>query len=484
MGITGNKTMTIASSFRLVDKNTLENIHEATLDILSHTGIVFQSQECLKIFKNHGARVQGETVFIPPDMVEKAIASAPNTFQWEGRNPENNIVVGKGQEGIHVSLNNGPIYIQDQDNGRRLGTKADLINLYKLAQHSKVCNINGQIPVEPSDVTHPLRYLDIFRQLLIHTDKPLFGYVGTQKEVGQMFDMIKISMGGGDDVLEKKRIGVSLNPLSPLRYDEIPCETLLAYAKHGQPIMVLVCAMAGVTAPVNPMGTVTLQNAEILAGLVLSQLINPGTPFIYSPASAIPNMRTAAYVTGSPQSTLINMVGIQLARELYDIPSRCMAGLTDAKEVDCQAGYETMQNYLMLAMAGVNMVNECYGILDAIMTVSYEKFIIDDEIMARAALATGGINNFDADYSKKMIQDMGHGGSYLMHPSTMQQCRNFWTPSVSTSDSYDDWQKKGGKDVVTRANETYKEILSQCPDKMVSDDIDQDLERYIEDQRA
>ena len=99
-----------------------------------------------------------------------------------------------------------------------------------------------------------------------------------RKEVGQMFDMIKISLGGGDEVLAQKRIAVSLNPLSPLRYDEIPCETLLAYAKLGQPIMVLVCAMAGVTAPVSPMGTVTLQNAEILAGLVLSQLVNPGTP--------------------------------------------------------------------------------------------------------------------------------------------------------------------------------------------------------------
>lgn len=472
--------MNIASNFRLVNKTTLENIHGATLDILNNTGIVFQSRECLDIFKKHGARVQGETVFIPAEMVEKALATVPSSFEWAARNPDNNLNVGKNQDGIHVSFNNGPIYIQDQDHGRRLGTMEDLVNLYKLAQHSRVCNINGQIPVEPSDVTHPKRYLDIFRQLLTHTDKPLFGYVGTQKEVGEMFDMIKISMEGGDDVLNQQRVAVSLNPLSPLRYDEIPCETLLAYAKHGQPIMVLVCAMAGVTGPVSPLGTVTLQNAEILAGLVLSQLVNPGTPFIYSPASAIPNMRTASYITGSPESTHINMVGIQLARELYDIPSRCMAGLTDAKEVDCQAGYETMQNYLMLAMAGVNMVNECYGILDGIMTVSYEKFIIDDEIMDRAARAVGGIRNPDADFSKNLIDEIGHGGSYLMHPSTMKACRNFWSPSVSTCDSYDDWQKRGSVDVVTRANGMYKKILADCPDKMISDAVDKDLKRFVE----
>jgi trimethylamine--corrinoid protein Co-methyltransferase len=246
--------------------------------------------------------------------------------------------------------------------------------------------------------------------------------------------------------------------------------------------MVLVCAMAGVTAPVSPMGTVTLQNAEILAGLVLSQLVNPGTPFIYSPASAIPNMKTASYITGSPESTQINMVGIQLARELYDIPSRCMAGLTDAKTVDCQAGYETMQNYLMLAMAGVNMVNECYGILDSIMTVSYEKFIIDDEIMARAARAVGDIHNLDDDFSKGLIHELGHGGAYLMHPSTMKHCRNFWTPSVSSCDSYEDWQKKGAMDVETRANGIFKQILAECPDKMISDDIDDDLKKFIQAQ--
>ncbi|MCG8688341.1 MAG: trimethylamine methyltransferase family protein [Desulfobacterales bacterium] len=475
--------MSIATHFRLVDKNKLEQLHDATLDILAETGIVFQSDECLEIFKQHGAKIDGQTVFIPKDMVNKAIEHAPSEFRWEARNTDRSITLGAAQEGIHVSHNNGPIYIQDLDEGRRLGTMTDLINLYKLAQKSDTCSIVGQIPVEPADITHPLRYLDIFRQLLKHSDKPLFGYVGNTKEVGQMFDMVRISLGaelGDDSVFDQHRISVSLNPLSPLQFDEIPCETLLTYAKLRQPVMVLTCAMAGVTSPVDPLGTVVLQNAEILAGLTLAQLVNPGTPVVYSPASAIPNMRTASYITGSPISNFINMVGIQLARELYNIPSRCMAGLTDAKAPDCQAGYETMQTYLMLAMAGVNMVNECYGVLDAIMTVSYEKFIIDDEIMSRAACVMKGIDTMEPDFSKSIIQEIGHGGSYLMHPSTMKHCRGFWTPGISTMDSYETWEKKGSMDVTRAANAKFKEILAACPDQIIDPEIDTLLAGYIE----
>lgn len=474
--------MSIATHFRLVDKETLSQVHESTLDILANTGIVFQSQECLNIFGQHGARVEGQTVYLPETMVNSAIDTAPPEFRWKARNPAHSITLGAGQEGIHVSHNNGLIYIQDLDEGRRLGTMADLVNLYKLAQKSDTCAIVGQIPVEPADITHPLRYLDIFRQLLKHADKPLFGYVGNQREVGRMFDMIRISLGAelsDDSVFDSHRIAVSLNPLSPLQYDEIPCETLLAYARLRQPVMILTCAMAGVTSPVDPMGTVVLQNAEILAGLTLAQLVSPGTPVVYSPASAIPNMRTASYAAGSPVSNLINMVGIQLARELYHLPSRCMAGLTDAKTPDCQAGYETMQTYLMLAMAGVNMVNECYGVLDALMTVSYEKFIIDDEIMSRAACVMKGLDSLMPGFGTDTIKTVGHGGSYLMDPSTMTHCRSFWTPSVACTDSYETWKAGGSRDVVQAANTRFKEILAACPDMIIDPDTDQALGAYI-----
>jgi trimethylamine--corrinoid protein Co-methyltransferase len=139
--------MNVASYFKLIGQDTLSKLHQASLNILANTGIVFQSDECLEIFRKNGAKVSGQTVFIPEKMVVKAIEDAPSTFNWIARDPEKSITVGVDQPGIHVSLNNGPIYIQDTIEGRRLGKREDLINLYKLAHHSKTCNIVCQIPV-------------------------------------------------------------------------------------------------------------------------------------------------------------------------------------------------------------------------------------------------------------------------------------------------------------------------------------------------
>jgi len=156
-----------------------------------------------------------------------------------------------------------------------------------------------------------------------------------------------------------------------------------------------------------------------------------------------------------------------------------MAGLTDSKIIDCQAGFETMQNYLMVAMSGVNVVNECFGILDSIMTVSYEKFIIDEEIMSRAACVVKGIDYFEDDFSINTIKEVGHGGSYLTHPTTLKYCRKFWEPSVSETKSFDDWEKNGSLDVKLKANQKFKQILENSPDMIIDPDVGIDLEKYV-----
>lgn len=471
--------MGMDTRLRAVGHGDLERVHQATVQILEQVGLRFQSPEALEIFRRHGARCEGEAVFIPERMLDKALETAPKGFAWGARDPAKVIRVGQGQKRpTHVAINNGPIHIQDLDSGRRPGTLADLVKLYKLAQASPICDIVGQIPVEPSDLTHAARHLEIFHHLLRHTDKPLFGFVGDGTQVEDMFAMLEMAMGR-EHLFHEPVIAVSVNPLSPLRYDRAPCETLLAYARRRQPVMVLTCAMSGVSAPFRLLGTVVQQNAEILAGLVLTQLVNPGTPFVYSPGSARPNMRNAAYITGSPESNLINMVGIQLAREVYDLPCRAMAGLTDAKLVDCQAGYETMQNYFMLMLAGVHIINESVGLLDAILTVSYEKILIDEEMISRVFRVMQGLRTDEASLSLEAIREVGPGGSFLTHPSTLKHFREAWVPSVSHSGTHSEWVKQGSEDVVQRANRRVKEVLAGCPDCLLEPGVDKDLARFV-----
>ncbi len=471
--------MPINAKLKAVSTDDLGRIHESTLDALQKTGVLFHSDEAVEIFKKHGAKIDDHVVRISRRMLEKAIETAPESFTWHARNPEASIDVGGDQVRTHVMLDHGPVFIQDIENGRRQGKMADLVNLYKLGQASPVADVIGQIPVNPGDVTGQGKSLQILYQLLKNVDKPLIAWPETHDNIRKMFEMVEIVLDSPGYLRQHPFIGVGVCPLSPMQFAPESCDTILAYARNAQPISILTCAMTGVTAPISLVTTAIQQNAEVLAGIVLAQLVNPGTPVLYCPASAVPNMKTASYITGSPESNLINLIGLQLADDMYHLPTRTMAGLTDAKVVDCQAGYETMQNLFILMMAGTHMINECMGTLNSIMTVSYEKFIIDEEMISRMLRIMDGINPVAADFNVDIIHDIGHSGSFLMHPTTLKNCRSGWTPAVSHWDSFETWQKEGGEDVLVRANRQYKKVLSKCPDALLDKARDRALSEYI-----
>jgi trimethylamine---corrinoid protein Co-methyltransferase len=242
----------------------------------------------------------------------------------------------------------------------------------------------------------------------------------------------------------------------------------------------LSCAMAGVSAPMSLMGTAVVQNAEILAGLVLVQLVNPGCPVLYSPAAMVPNMQTAQFVTGSPESNIINTANLQLAHELYHLPTRTMSGLTDAKVMDAQAGYETMQSLFQCMLGGGHIINECLGNMDSVMTCSFEKFILDEEMISRVRRFMAGMESIPMDGMVDIIKSVGPGGSYLSHESTMLHCRSCWRPTVSTWEDYDNWKAGGEEDVVVRANQRYKGILAGCPSSTIDSETDRDLRAYLD----
>lgn len=469
----------LESAFRVLSRNDLYKVHDASIRILEQTGVIFQCDEVLEIFKKHGAKVEGETVFIPPKMVEDSLASCPKSYIWAARDKKRSVRVGSGQEKLIISPSQGPVYVQDMDAGRRKGTMQDYINLLRLCQESCIVNTVGAIPVEPNDIDKKEKYLMMTYELLKNIDKPMIGMILTEKEQQSVFDMIEIAAGQKGYLLDNHVISVSINPLSPLRFGSEQLETVLAYAKKRQPVFILPCIIAGVTGPISLYGMTILQNTEILAGMVLTQLINPGTPVVYSPASSMANMKNASYITGSPEGNLCNIACIQMGLELYNVPTRSMAGLTDSKEIDCQAGMETMQNTLMLVASGVNIINECVGVLDSIMTVSYEKFILDEEILSRVLRIMDGIDTSNENEDEEAIKEIGHSGTYLTHQTTFDYFRECWKPTVSTWDTYNDWRDKGSQGIAVKANKKYKEILNRPQEIKIHPEADKDLQIFI-----
>lgn len=465
---------------KVVDDTELPRIHEATIKILEETGIIFEHEEVIDIFKKHGAKVEGKTVYIPRKMAERAMDQTPATFLHVARNQERSVLIG---DGIAPHPNVGCVFCEDLDNGKRRGLLQDYANFQKLSQASEICKLTGATPVAPDDIEASERALYMLYETIKHTDKPVIGSCTVAKKAKESLDMVEMVFGR-NYLNDHYCIGVSTNPLSPLKFATETLETILAYAKRRQPVYILPCALAGVSAPIDLFGSIIQQNAEAVAGMTLVQLINAGCPAVYCPASTMADMRTALCVYSPPEQFLINSTCLQMAIDFYRVPTRIMAGMTDSKEIDIQAGYETMQNMLMGLMTGGHMVEQVFGVLDAVMTISYEKFIIDEEMMSRAIRICEGVDTSEKAMSLNVIQEVGPGGNYVTHKDTFTKFKNPWRPTVSFWESYAKWEGKGKETVLARANKAYKAILAGRPEMMIPPDLDRDLRKFLEKSRG
>jgi trimethylamine--corrinoid protein Co-methyltransferase len=467
-----------SNRLEVLPKIDIQKIHAASIKILNKTGVMFHSAKARDIFRKHGTKVDGETVFIPQKIVEKAIETCPSSYRHMASNTSHSILVGFGQTKQIVTCQYGPVYIQDIENGRRLGTLQDYAKLIKLNHASDSVNVVGGIPVDPSDAKPDSKHLQMLYLTIKHTDKALMGLAGNRKQVRETLDMVEIAMGRST-IWDSPVIAVPVCPLSPLKYASEPTDTIIAYAQKRQPIYINSCVLAGVSGPISLAGTATLMNAEILAGVVLAQLIHPGTPVVYVPGATVANMKTGGYITGSPEANLINVTGLQLALNLYRMPTRVMSGLSDAKTLDYQSGAETMQNIFMPLLAGAHILNNTLGSLDSLMTTSYEKFILDEESIQRVLRVMEGINGFDLDISLDLIQELAHSGQYLIHANTLENFKLRWRPTISNWDSYDDWEKSGAPDIAVKANRKFKQILRNAPDSLLDKEVDHALQFYM-----
>ncbi len=467
----------LLSTIRFIEDRDYDRIHQASVKILEETGVVFQSDEAVEIFKKHGAKVDGQRVYITKDMTDKALSTLVRTYDLHSRNPERTVTIGKD---FCVQPNAGAVYIQDLDRGKRLATIEDYGNMMRLGQASDIINLVGAHPLNPSDVPDQFKHLYMGYEVLKNSDKPALGWAMSGENAKEYLDMIQISMGmspGRETDIQYANF--SANPLSPLSWAKDTLDSLTEYSKRGQGVYLLPCIMAGLTGPMRPFGMMVLQNAEVLSGIVYCHLINPGVPVVYTPSSSAGYMKRASYITGTPDMSLINTPLLLMAHDYYHMPSRCMCGMTDAKVPDMQAGLETMQNILMAVFAEVDIINECLGVLDAIMTVSYEKHIVDEEIIKRCLYMKEGIDLSDEAMSVDVIQEVGPGGTFLTHPDTFAHFKETFNNDISECEGYLDWKNDGERDIILRANERFKKILAEAPETLLDATTDKDLQDYM-----
>ena len=301
------------SPYKIINQEDYQRIHEASLKILRETGVVFHSQEAIELFKKHGARVNGNIVYFDAPMVEKALATCPEKFVWHARNEDKSVTVG---EGILIQPNIGPVYIQDLDQGRRPATLKDLANLVKICQASDVIDLNGSVPVDPSDADKEKKYFQIMYEILKNTDKPIIGACVTGPEAKKMLEMAEIAMGEGS--LDRPSVGVLVNSLTPLGYAPETVETMIEYSKRKQIILLAPC-MAGVSGPVSLWGLLCFR----MWALAVCVNSVSKSRYLGFATSSVGYMKNASYAAGT-RSNVVNTPNIQMGLSIIIcLPEPC-----------------------------------------------------------------------------------------------------------------------------------------------------------------
>jgi len=458
-----------------LSKENLAMIHASSMKVLEQTGVVFNDNGALQLFKDKGFKIDGEKVFLNEKDVLKALDTAPSYFELHARNPEKSVFIGE-DSWVYVPTYGAP-FIISREGKQRSGTMHDYDSICKLVQTSEHINMNGFKHVEPSDVTTKTAYLDMLLSNIILCDKPFMGSTDTIKAAEDSLEMASIVFGGLEQLKEKPVIVGLINPLSPLQFAEEMAGSILVYAHHRQPIIIANMIMAGTSGPLSLPGLLTLMNAEILAGLTLAQLAGPGTPVIYGSTSCPMNMKTGAATIGSPETYIINSATAQLAK-FYNLPCRTGGSLTDSLIPDAQALAEGALCLSTSIRAGANIVLHSCGMIGTYIGINLEKWIIDEELcgMVRNMMTPMEINEESIDL--EAITSIGAGGNYLTHPTTLANCRTaFYENSLYNKSDHFKWAAAGSK----RIDEVAADALLKRLSEYEKPPIDPDVETALSD---
>lgn len=461
----------------LLNRSALEDIHNASLEVLQRTGVVFRHEGALKIFEDAGAYVdfKNQRACIPEHLVKEALRKAPSRVMWHARKPEKTIKFEDNR--VYFGPVCTPVFVYDLETGlRRNATMKDFENIVRLMDYLPRAD-DGYGAVHIRDVPEHASHAYAMLLQIKNTDKPVRGRGRGTIVARDCLNMISIVAGGEEELMKKPMLLCMINPTSPLQWDRVMIEGMIEYVKLRQIVVPSPEIMAGATGPATLAGTIVQHNAEVLSSITLAQLINPGTPILYGTVSTAMDMKSATTRLGGPELGIMHVCFAQLAR-MYNIPCRGAAGNTDSKSLDIQAGYETAFNLILAVLAGVNFITYAFGALDFSLSVSYEKILTDHEFLGMVELLTKGVEVSDEKLAVDIIDKVGPGGSFLTQKHTREHFkREHFISALFDTRPYDKWLKDGAKQIREVAREEVKRILRehQCPP------IDKDLERRLYD---
>jgi len=464
----------------LVSADEIGAIHRASLRLLAEVGMEVLHEESRGILRRGGAEVDVSTLRVrcEPGLIEAAIAKAPRTFTMLARDPAKNLEIG-GDNLAFVAVG-GPAFVSDLDRGRRAGNYADMRDYLKVIHQLNVLHQEGGCPLEPTDLPSDTRHLDFYEAVLTLTDKSWQCWGLGAYRVQDAIAMAAIANGLREDEIDGKVIaGTVINANSPLRLDIPMGEGLVALALAGQATVATPFTLAGAMSPVTMMGALVQQNAEALFMIALTQLVRPGAPAVYGGFTSNVDMRTGAPAFGTPEYAKAAMVGGQLARR-YGLPYRS-SNVTSSNCVDVQAAYESGMSLWGTIMGGVNMIEHSAGWLEGGLTASFEKLIVDAEMLQMMREFLRPLDTSGVEDALAAIAEVGPGGHFFGVGHTLARFETaFYAPLLSDWRNFETWEESGAVDGTRRANAIWKELLRSYAEPPMDAAVREALRDYVE----
>lgn len=445
--------------YKILTEEQMRRVHLAVLEVLEDVGVFVEHDGALGIFRDHGCRVDfaRRRVCIPEHVLRKALATAPSRFTLCGQKPEFDVHVDT--ESIYTIGGSSALFVLDLEGHRRPATLRDLEDFTRLLDALPNLHIMHGI-VNPQDIPQEGFDRRLFSAVMKNTARNYYSQGTGGASIPDQIEQAALVLGSREAVKRRPPFTIVLCMISPLTQSFIRVEELLACAENDIPIYVEVDAQPGATTPITLAGTLVEECANVLCGIALAQMVKPGLPCVFAIASGMLDMATMCYSGADPRTNQLHVATAQMAR-FYNLPFQGGTGI-DALKPDVQAGYERGMQVLANALGGTNFIHLSIGMMEQMMTASYEQCVIDNEILDAAFMMTRPLEVSDYTLAVDVIREVGPGGNFIDHAHTAENFRKLcWFPKLTVRDRYETWSLGDAKDMRERANATARKILAE-----------------------
>ena len=464
-------------TYDVLGEESLQRIEKTAERILAEVGLEIRDDPAaLHLMRHAGAQVEGVRVRCAPGLLQEVLKTAPREFTQHARNPARSVQIGGSN--VVFSPAYGSPFVLNLDQGRRYGTIEDFRNFVKLAYSSPWLHHSGGTICEPVDVPVNKRHLDMVYAHIRYSDRAFMGSITAEERAEDSIEMCRI-LFGREFVDANCVIMGNVNVNSPLVWDGSMTKALRAYARANQCAVIVPFILGGAMGPVTNAGAIAQAHAETMVGCALTQLERPGSPVIYGNFLSSMSLRSGSPTFGTPEPAIGSMVVGQLARRL-NLPLRCAGSFTTSKLPDAQAMQESVMSMLSAVHCGANFILHSAGFLDGLLSMSYEKFVLDADFCGALHRYLAGVVVDDNTLALDAYRQVAPGNHFLGCDHTLKNFEHaFFDSRVADNNPWETWSEAGGTDAAQRANKIWKDTLAQYQAPPLDEAVDEALQAFM-----